>query len=173
MKKVLIGVLIAVLAVFGFNFFSAYSPLRTALKKDTRNEAVTAIAYHRWLLDPTTVVFDVVSLDGNASQMDVMRSFFLYAQQMQGRKLNAVALAHKGSIKFVLDGDDFASIGRQFATQNPVYLLRTFPSKLQRPNGTKAFSTWTGGLLGVVGKEMEDLTELGRQWYLNDLVRSR
>ena len=58
----------------------------------------------------------------------------------------------------------------EYGIQNPVYTLRSLPQNVYNLDGTQAFSTWTGGLIGVVGKQMEDLSEFHKQWYINDLA---
>jgi hypothetical protein len=71
-----------------------------------------------------------------------------------------------------MSGSVFASLGSEFsAGQNPVFLIRTLPEKLRTPDGHPAFETWTGGLLGVLGAQLEDHAEFHRRWYLNDLLR--
>lgn len=47
--------------------------------------------------------------------------------------------------------------------------MRNFPENLYRPDGQRAFGSWTGGLLGVVGKQMEDFREFHKQWYVEDM----
>jgi len=37
------------------------------------------------------------------------------------------------------------------------------------PDGKKAFGTWTGGLLGVLSKQMEDFGEFHEKWYVEDM----
>jgi len=48
--------------------------------------------------------------------------------------------------------------------------MRTFPENLLKPDGSRAYQTWTGGLLGVVGKQVEDFNDFHRQWWLGDLT---
>ena len=71
--------------------------------------------------------------------------------------------------KFVLEGDYFQTLGKEYGTQNPVYTMRTFPEKLYSPDGQRAFGRWSGGLLGIVGKQMEDFTEFHKQWYVEGM----
>ena len=68
------------------------------------------------------------------------------------------------------DGDEFLKIGQEYSYQNPVYSVRTFPEKLRVPSGEPAYSSWTGGLLGVVGAQMDDVNEMARAWYISDLL---
>ena len=39
-------------------------------------------------------------------------------------------------------------------------------------NGERAYSVWEGGLLGVMGKQMEDLSDFSKAWYLDDFIKS-
>ena len=43
-------------------------------------------------------------------------------------------------------------------TREKLYLIRTLPKKLFNPDGTAAFGRWEGGLLGVLSKQMEDVS---------------
>jgi len=96
--------------------------------------------------------------------------FLRFSDKMKDRKFREVRLAYRGETKFILSGKDFRDIGREYSYQNPVYIVRTFPEKLRTPDGKKAFSTWSGGLLGVLGRQMEDVNELGQRWYLGDML---
>jgi len=40
--------------------------------------------------------------------------------------------------KFVLEGDYFQTLGKEYGTQNPVYTMRTFPEKLNSPEPSVA-----------------------------------
>ena len=86
------------------------------------------------------------------------------------RKLGAIQ-AYKGRTKFILDGDDFREIGRENSWQNPVYTIRTLPEKLRTPDGRRAYSSVSGGLLGVLSVQMNNVNEIARDWYLNEMVR--
>jgi hypothetical protein len=44
--------------------------------------------------------------------------------------------------------------------------MRTFPKHVYKPDGKNAFGSWTGGLLGALGKEMDDFSEFHKQWYI-------
>lgn len=56
---------------------------------------------------------------------------------------------------------------------NPVYTIRTLPEKLRRPDGSRAFSVWTGGMIGVLGAQMDDVNNFAGQWYLDDAIAGR
>ena len=65
----------------------------------------------------------------------------------------------------------FRELGKEYDFQNPIYTARTFPENVYTLDGEKAFPSWTGGLIGVMGKQMEDFAEFHKQWYINDLIK--
>ncbi|MFP2608696.1 hypothetical protein, partial [Escherichia marmotae] len=74
--------------------------------------------------------------------------------------------------KFYLKGGYFKTLGQEYGIQNPVYTLRTIPENVYMLNGERAYSVWEGGLLGVMGKQMEDLSDFSKAWYLDDFIKS-
>lgn len=130
---------------------------------------ITSYAYYRFGIIPDSIVFDLRSVGWGASQVQVLGVFLRFAREMKDRDFREVRLSYRGRTKFILGGDEFSDIGQEYQYQNPVYTIRTFPEKLRTPDGRRAFSTWSGGLLGVVGQQMEDVNALGRRWYLDDM----
>jgi hypothetical protein len=164
------GPVVAVLAIVAFVFAGNYlmvgRPVATALSADSRNAGFTLRARYAYFLDPRTLVLNLSAADA-AAPIDLYRGVFQSAQALSksGREFDKVILARNGTPRFQLEGSTFLELGREFgAGQNPVYLIRTFPEKLHKPDGTPAFGTWTGGLLGVLGRQMEDVNEAARQW---------
>ena len=171
--KVLIALLVALLAVAGGNGIYVTAPALSALRQDDRNAVVTMVPHLRYGIDPTTLVIDLLSIRPEATIADVTRALFMTAQSLTSRDFNSVHLAYRGATRFVLPGSDFKSIGADFATENPLYLTRTLPEKLAKPNGERAFETWSGGVFAVTAKQLEDYAEMHRQWYLNDYADGR
>jgi hypothetical protein len=96
---------------------------------------------------------------------------FEYDAKMKSHRYDCVHLTFRGESKFVLDGEYFHQLGQEYGQQNPIYTFRTFPSHLRRPDGSEAYGTWTGGVLGVLGKEIEDFNDFHDWWYLRDMTR--
>jgi hypothetical protein len=83
---------------------------------------------------------------------------------LKERTFEQVHLARAGNVRFRLDGAYFKRLGEEYGVQNPICTMRTLPENVLKPDGTKAFPTWEGGLLGVAGKQMEDLTAFVAAW---------
>jgi hypothetical protein len=150
----------AVLAgLLAFNL-SVWLPVANQLGDDTRNEGIGIHVRRTAWVHPTSLTIDLTE-PGSASTADLFQS----AEVLKDRSFSRVVLARGGQAVFVLSGDDFQDIGQAYAWgQNPLYLTRTLPEKLETPDGRPAFGSWTGGWLGVMSGQMEDVNELGSRW---------
>lgn len=142
-------------------------PVYTALADE---DTVSVIAHRRWLVSPSEIVFDLRGVTPEASMAKVDRTLFLAAHALKDKRFDAVALAWKGDTRFLLAGERFQTIGQEWPAQNPIYVIRTLQEDLATPDGQPAFGVWTGGWLGVMGKQMEDHNKFHHQWWLDDLA---
>ena len=137
-----------------------------ALGGDSRNDAFSLSAHLGDYEDPSALVLNLEDV-GNAAPVDLWRGLFQSAEAFSesGRTFDRVIMARSDVAVFTLDGPEFSKLGTEYANgQNPVYLIRTLPEKLQTPEGASAFDSWSGGLLGVTAEQMEDANEAALQW---------
>ncbi len=149
------------------NYFMLHKPVTDRMAADSRNSGISLLIHYKYGIVPGTVIFDLRTIAGSKAPLDLWRVFFQGASVLatMGRSPANVQLQRSGNTVFVLKGEDFLKLGAEFENgQNPVFLLRTLPEKLANADGTAAYQAWTGGLLGVVGKQMEDLSDAGRRW---------
>ncbi len=161
---------VAVSVVFGVNYIVLQKPMVDVLKTDPRNKGVVISAHYGSYINPSELVFDLKSISDLNSPADVSRVLLQYADALKEKKFEQVVLAYKGKHKFQLKGGYFKTLGMDYKTQNPVYTMRTFPENVYRIDGTAAFNTWAGGLLSVLGKQMEEFSEFHKQWYLLEIA---
>lgn len=167
----LVGLLVLTVGgVVTANYVALGRPVARVLQADVRNVGISASAHFGGYVDPSVVVFNLEGVSSQNSPMDVFRTFLQFAAVMKDKRLTRVELAHRGTTKFIMTGEYFAQLGAEYGEQNPIYTLRTFPEHLYHPDGTPAYGTWTGGMLGVLGKQMEDFNDVHRKWYIEDLV---
>ena len=160
------ALLLLPLAVWAANLFLVGLPVRNELGGDTRNSGYRLAAHYRFYLDPTALVLDLRSVE-QAAPLDLFRGLFQAAKALHaaGRSFKKVNLVRSGTPVFVMSGQAFDEMGTEYAGgQNPIYLIRTLPEKLYLPDGTAAFGSWTGGWLGVMGRQMEDVNEFAQRW---------
>lgn len=95
------------------------------------------------------------------SKIDIFRCLCQAAKELKDNTYEKVYLAKDGEKVFYIDGTVFAKLGEEYANgQNPIYLLRTFPQNVKKLDGSDAFSQWSGGWLGVMNQQMEDVNRL-------------
>lgn len=169
MKK-LIGILtVTSITILSLNYFLLLMPANSVLSKDIRNKGIKIFPHYDFYLNPKTLVINIKNIDQDKSTADVFRTFYLIAEEFKDKEFNRVYLAHKGEKKFFITGTYFKDIGSSYSYQNPVYMLRTFPENTYSLSGNIAYSEWTGGILGVTSRQMEDLNDLANKWFIEDL----
>lgn len=158
-------------SVGAWNYLSVGHPVASRLSQDVRNEKVSFLAYHRYGVIPSTLVVDLRHISNEATMADVLRALLQSADVLKDKRFEHVFLAYRGTNKFQLEGGYFQTLGQEYAGQNPAYTLRTLPENVFKLDGSPAFGRWTGGLLGVLGKQMEDFNQFSHDWYLDDAVK--
>ena len=159
------------LAVASINYILPYRSAQQVLNSDPRNAGINLFAHYEYFILPSILVMDLRNVSGENSPADVTRVLLQYAQSQKDKEYSQVKLASHGVQKFLMRGDYFKTLGVEFGEQNPVYTMRTLPENIFHLDGTAAFGTWTGGVLGVLGKQMEDFTEFHKQWYITDYAK--
>lgn len=169
-RKLLVVTALIILVVFSWNYISLQKNIFEIVESDSRNTGISIFSHFNWFINPNIIVFDIRGVSPDKSPMDVSRVLLQLSEKLKEEEYESIILSFKGKSKFMLKGDFFKETGLEYGIQNPVYTLRNLPKNVYNLDGTSAFSTWTGGLLGVLGKQMEDLSEFHKQWYINDLA---
>lgn len=165
-RKLIFTTVLIITLVASWNYFSLQRNISEIIKSDSRNDGISVFVHYEWFINPNILVFDLRNITSSKSPMDVSRVLLQLSEKLKENTYNHVILSFEGKSRFILKGDFFKVTGNEYGTQNPVYTLRTLPQNVYHLNDKKAFSTWSGGVLGVMGKQMEDLTEFHKQWYI-------
>jgi hypothetical protein len=163
--------LFVVSLIFGWNYISVYKPASEAISSDSRNKGIEIVVHYKSYINPSVLIYDLRGVTSENSPSDVTRTLFQVAKSLKDKKFDHVILCYKGREKFMLKGEYFYTLGVEYGSQNPIYTLRTLPENTYNLDGKKAFESWTGGWLGVLGKQMDDLNEFNRSWFLSDAIR--
>ncbi len=170
-RKIAIGVPAAVLLLIaGVNYFTLQRPMAQVGDQDSRNKGIYVFAHYQYFVNPNVLVYDLRSVGDTSSPIDVTRVLLQYAERQKDKQFANVELKFKGEHKFVVEGDYFRKLGQEYSVQNAAYTLRSLPQNLFKPDGSRAFGEWTGGLLGVLTRQLEDFGSWHRAWYIDDLA---
>lgn len=173
-QYIVCGIFIFLLIVIcGFNYINLQSHMNSILKNDPRNLNISVSVHYDKYLNLNTLVYDLKEVSNERSTADVFRVFLQFAESVKDNKFDVVELSFNGITKFKMTGVYFNKLGQEYSTQNPIYTIRTFTENLMKTNGTKAYSQWTGGLLGVMTRQMEDFNEFNKEWYIKDIVAQK
>ena len=150
-------------SIWTINYVSLQVPLNDVIASDHRNSRIKASSRYQWLLNSQILVFSIDEA-ASSSPADVSRILFQYASKLGERHFYSVLLANKGKPVFLLKGSYFKEIGAEYGIQNVIYTLRTMPENVYELDGSPAFSSWSGGWLGVMQQQFEDLSKFHRRW---------
>jgi hypothetical protein len=172
MKKLFVIFPITIIVICGaiwlWNYLSLQQEMNSVINKDYRNSGIDVSVHYSSYIKPNELVYDLTNVSGSKSPSDVFRVLLQFAEQIKEKEFTTVMLEHNGKLKFLINGSYFHELGKEYSFQNPVYTMRTFSSNLKNPDGTQAYSTWTGGLLGVVNEQLEDFNDFHKRWYIID-----
>lgn len=177
MKKIfiiLVGcLLIIIVGVWAINYYQLQSKMNKVLNQDSRNKGIVVSVHFNKYVIPSVVVYDLKSISKGNSVADVFRAFLQFANAVKDNNFDTIILSYKGKPKFKIKGDYFKKIGKEYSTQNPIYVIRTFPENVLTLKGENAYSKWTGGILGVFKKQMEDFNDFNHKWYSKDMLNMK
>jgi hypothetical protein len=98
----------------------------------------------------------------------VLQVLLRYARSQKDRRFRRIVLAEAGTPRLVIPGDYFEIVGRDFGTQNPLYVQRTFVHHVQTLDGRSPWPEPNGELLEVLVQEANQFQEFAEFWYLHD-----
>ena len=172
MKKIIwtvIAFAILIGGIYLFNYLSLNQPVLTKINSDNRNSGIEIDLHYKNYIIPNVLIFNLKNVSNDKAVADVFRVLLQTTAALEEKEFETIELAFRGKSKFKLKGSYFKELGKEYEVQNPVYTMRTFPENILEMTGQNAYSVWTGGLLGVLNKQMEDFNDFNKKWYLNEL----
>jgi len=169
MKHFALSILIAVFVVAGCS--TLQPKMNEVIKEDFRNDGIEISVHFKNYVDSSVIIYNLKSVSDDKSMADVFRVFLQFAEKAysSSTETDTLELQFRGKTKFKITGEYFQTLGKEYSWQNPVYTMRTFPENLMNPDGSRAYPEWTGGWLGVMGKQVEDFNDFHMKWYLEEL----
>lgn len=110
--KIILSILAIVCIVAVFNYINLQRHMNSVLKEDPRNKGVSVWVHYKWFLNPTELKYDLRSMTGENSPLDVNRVMLQFAEKIKDKQFNKVYLCYKGEDKFYLKGDFFQNLGK-------------------------------------------------------------
>lgn len=146
-------------------FWLRNNGLRDKLRSCETYGVVEADVYYDGYFSYDVVVFDLQ--DGGsptARRIDPVHLFLQFSAKLESHSVDRVVLARNGQHVFYFYSSDLRRLSDSYAGGGRVWAFNHLPENARTMSGAPAYGQWTGGWLGVLQKQMEDLNEFIRDW---------
>ena len=148
----------------------AYSWIRNSglcdkLKSCETCGVVEADVYYDGMFGSDVVVFDLK--DGglySARRIDPVHLFLQFASKLDQDSVRRVILARSGRHVFFLYTSDLRRLADSYDGGGRVWAFNHLPESCHTMSGLRAYGEWSGGWLGVLQKQTEDLNDFIETW---------
>jgi len=157
------AVCIAVIVVFYLSFRN--SDLRSKINQCESFKIVNASVSYEGFVGSDIVVFDL--RDGSKSgarRIDPVHLLMQFADKIDLYEVDRVILARNGQQRFYLQSKDLRPLVNSYAGGGRIWAFKNLPASIYRMSGSRPFGEWTGGWLGVLQKQSEDLNDFLTAW---------
>ncbi|MCE9552053.1 MAG: hypothetical protein K8T91_01585 [Planctomycetes bacterium] len=161
----LIIAIIVVLAFIPAYSWNRNSGLRRNLKACETFDVVRADVYYDGFLSTNAIVFDLK--DGGSSsarRIDPVHLFFEFSAKSDLNSSTRIILAHNGQQKFYISNSDLKRLSESYAGGGRPWAFNNLPERLRTMSGSQAYESWSGGWLGVLQKQTQDLNDFITMW---------
>ncbi|MHB8969716.1 MAG: cell envelope integrity protein TolA [Pirellulaceae bacterium] len=141
------------------------SDLRGKLDRCNSKDVVSVRVMYSGISGTETVVFDF--RDGgspSARRIDPVHLLMQFANELDLYSVRRVVLARNGQHRFYISSVDLRPLADSYAGGGVLWAFNNLPANVRRMDGTRAFGEWTGGLLGVLKEQAEDVNQFIDEW---------
>jgi hypothetical protein len=110
------------------------------------------------------IVFDVRSCKGECRLIDPLHLVLQFAYKVEDERFGHLAISSSGEQVYRLEKSDLHELAKQYELGGRIWAFNHWPERLRKPTGERAFESWSGGILGVVKGQMEDMNEALKTW---------
>lgn len=155
--------LVAALVGYSANLLLLQEPMNAILKQNSAFRGMEVSAHYQYWVVPGVVVYDLKSLSGEQTPIDVHTAFLEFAKKLKAKRFARVELSYQGVTKFSIDGASFSKLGQEYAKRNFDYVLYSFPRLFRARDGSQpAGST-----------DRDALMQFHQKWYGSDPMTKR
>jgi Zn-finger nucleic acid-binding protein len=159
------GVAASILILLVIYLVARGSDLRSKLERCESHGVVIVRVCYSGVFGGDTVVFDL--RDGGsagARRIDPVHLLMQFSDKLDLYSIRRLVLARNGRHRFYIIASDLRTLADSYAGGGRMWAFNNLPSKVRRMDGTHAFEEWSGGWLGVLQKQVEDLNKFITDW---------
>ncbi len=110
------------------------------------------------------IVFDVRSCKGDSRLIDSLHLLMQFGSKIKDESFTHLSVASGGEEVYRLEKSDLDELAHQYELGARIWAFDHWPERLRKPTGERAYESWSGGFLGVMKAQAEDLNEALRAW---------
>jgi len=142
-----------------------HSDLREKLKSCESSGNVNADVYYTGFFAEDMVVLDLQSGGSPAARrIDPVHLLMQFADKLNLYSIKRIVLARNGKEVFYISGSDLREPANSYAGGGRIWAFNNLPERVRTMSGTQPYDEWTGGFLGVLKEQSEDVNEFIEKW---------
>lgn len=110
------------------------------------------------------LVFDVRSCKGDSRLIDPLHLLMQFGAKIKDISFDYLSIASGDEEVYRLPKSDLDELAHQYDLGARIWAFDHWPERLRKPTGESAFESWSGGLLGMIKAQAEDLNQALRTW---------
>lgn len=135
--------------------------LKRELASCSSKEGLDVKVYYDDVFSKGIAVFDYQDATATyVRRIDVIHLLLQFGHELDKNATGRLIIAHKGQKLFFIESYSLKELTEEYTYGNKVWAFNHLPERLKRMDGTKAYSTWEGGWLGVMSEQTKDLTDV-------------
>jgi len=158
------GIACAIIVIAAY-FWIRNSGLRQSLQSCENYAVVNARVSYQGVFFCDSVVFDL--RDGGSSsarRIDPVHLLLEFSSKLDLNSIRRVILARNGRYVFYIESSELRPLASSYAGGGRIWSFNHLPESVRNMNGTRSYSEWSGGWLGVMKEQAEDLNDFIRDW---------
>jgi|GEM_PF-2899988 len=117
------------------------------------------------------IIFDVRACKADSRKVDPLHLLMQFGDKIKDEKIDYLLIASGGNEVYRLPKSDLDELAEQYRLGARIWALDHWPERLRKPTGERVFEEWSGGVLGVLQAQLEDLGVALRTWLANAETR--
>jgi DNA-directed RNA polymerase subunit RPC12/RpoP len=138
--------------------------LRAELKRCESYGIVDVSVYYRGYLSTRDIVFDFQTGAAKGRRIDPVHLLMQFASRLNLAGTDNVYLARDGDERFRVASRSLDPLASSYENGGRIWAFNNLPAAVRRIDGSQAYGEWTGGWLGVMKGQVEDLGSFLEQW---------
>jgi len=90
--------------------------------------------------------------------------FFEFAEELDLYHVRRVVLARNGTRRFYINSSDLRPLVSSYSGGGRIWAFNHLPESVRTMSGQRAYTVWSGGWLGVLQAQTEDLNDFIESW---------